>query len=109
LKNFINLKRKKENMSKVKQCSPCGYQVLLELLSAQEMLGTKIILNEASKTMRDFQAIVLAVGPMLKEDYGFKVGDRVLLSGTGVPVPNYDDSERDKVLMEPQSIRAVLS
>lgn len=94
--------------SSVTKCTPCGYQILLELLTAQEMLNTKLILNE-NKTMREFQAVVLAVGPMLKEDYGFKVGDRVLLSGTGVPVPNYDNSERDKILMEPQSIKAVLS
>ena len=95
-------------MSKVTECSPCGYQVLLELLTAQEMLSTKIIVNEPKQT-RDFQAIVLATGPMLKEEYGFKVGDRVLLSGSGVPVPDYNNSGKDKVLMDPQSIRAVLS
>jgi hypothetical protein len=73
------------------------------------MLGTKIIVNEASKTMRDFQAIVLATGPLLKEDYGFKVGDRVLLSGNGTPVPNFDNCERERILMEPYCIKAVLS
>ena len=73
------------------------------------MLGTKLILSNESKTMKEFQAVILALGSLVSENYGLKVGDRVLLSGNGVPVPNYDSSERDKVLMEPQSIKAILT
>jgi len=87
---------------------PTGNQILLELLTAQEMLNTKIIVNE-SKTFKEFQAIVLAEGPLAKsEQYGFKVGDRVILSGNGVPVPNLDNTGRDRVLMEPNCVKAVL-
>lgn len=93
---------------KIKKCKPCGYQVLLELLTPQEMLDTKIIINEQKQAIREFQAIVLDIGPSMKDEYGFKVGDRVLLSGSGVPVPNYDNSERDKILMDPICIKAVL-
>jgi len=94
---------------KIKKCKPCGHQILLELLTPQEMLGTKLIINEQKQNIREFQAIVLDIGPNIKEEYGFKIGDRVLLSGPGVPVPNYDDSERDKILMDPICIKAVLS
>lgn len=93
---------------KIKHCKPCGYQVLLELLTPQEMLDTKLIINEQKQNIREFQAIVLDIGPNIKEEYGFKVGDRVILSGSGVPVPNYDGSERDKILMDPTCIKAVL-
>jgi co-chaperonin GroES (HSP10) len=92
---------------KISDCKPCGHQVLLELLTTQEMLGTKLIVNE-QKNIREFQAIVLAMGPSIKDEHGFKVGDRVLLSGSGVPVPNYDNNDRDKILMEPHCIKAVL-
>jgi co-chaperonin GroES (HSP10) len=95
-------------MDIVKKCRPCGSQILLELLTAQEMLGTKLIVNE-TKTMKEFQAIILGIGPLVSDTYGFKLGDRVLISGNGTPVPNYDGSERDKVLMEPSAIKAVLS
>ena len=95
-------------MKAVTKCVPCGNQILLELLTAQEMMNTKIIVNE-TKNIKEFQAVILGIGPLVSENYGFKAGDRVLLSGNGVPVPNYDDSERDKILMEPQCIKAILS
>ena len=92
----------------ISSVKPAGNQVLLELLTAQEVLGTKIIVNE-SKAYKEFQAIVLAEGPLAKaEQYGFKVGDRVILSGNGVPVPNLDNTGRDRVLMEPNCVKAVL-
>jgi co-chaperonin GroES (HSP10) len=87
---------------------PAGNQVLLELLTAQELFGTKIIVKE-SKTYKEFQAIVIDEGPLAKCDqYGFKIGDRVILSGNGVPVPNLDNTGRDRVLMEPNCVKAVL-
>lgn len=92
----------------VSSVKPAGNQVLLELLTAQEVLNTKIIVNE-SKAYKEFQAIVLAEGPLAKCDqYGFKIGDRVILSGNGVPVPNFDNTGRDRVLMEPNCVKAVL-
>lgn len=101
----------KKCCSEIKSISavkPTGNQILLELLTAQEVLNTKIIVNE-SKAYKEFQAIVLAEGPLAKgEQYGFKVGDRVILSGNGVPVPNLDNTGRDRILMEPNCVKAVL-
>lgn len=95
-------------VKEVKGCVPVGSQVLLELLTAQEIMNTKLHLNN-NKPANEYQAFVKATGPNLNPDvWGFKVGDRVLLSGSGVPVPNYDDSERDRVLMEPHCIKGVL-
>ena len=95
-------------MPKVKAVKPCGSQVLIELLTVQEMLNTELIVENSKAP--EFQGIILAVGPMCQPDvFGFKVGDRVQLSGAGVPVPNFDDGYRQKILMEPNSIKAVLS
>lgn len=95
-------------LTPVTACRPCGSQVLLELLTVQEMMGTELFLKN-TKTHNEYQAIVLSLGPNLDPSvYGFKVGDRVLLSGTGVPVPNYDNSDREKVLMEPYCVKGVL-
>jgi hypothetical protein len=49
------------------------------------------------------------VGPTYDESWGFKVGDRVLISGAGVLSPNVNGTHRDTFLMEPMAIRAVLS
>ena len=89
---------------------PCGTQVLLELLTVQEMMGTKLILKNNQQNFAEYQAYVVATGPCLDlAPYGFKVGDRVLLSGNGTPVPNYDNNERERILMEPFCVKAVLS
>jgi len=92
----------------VKGCVPVASQVLLELLTSQEIMNTRLHLNN-NKPAGEYQAFVLATGPKFDGDaWGFKTGDRVLVSGSGVPVPNYDYGERDRVLMEPHSIKGVL-
>jgi len=98
-------------VGKVVGCKPCGNQVLIELLTTQEMANTKLILNNNSKRMgAEYQAIVLAIGPQVNfESYGFQVGDRVVISGNAVPAPEYGpESEREKVLVDPTAIKAVL-
>jgi co-chaperonin GroES (HSP10) len=95
-------------LKSMKAVKPAGNQVLLELLTAQEVFGTKIIVKN-STTYKEFQAIVIDEGPLAKCDqYGFKIGDRVILSGNGVPVPNLDNTGRDRVLMEPNCVKAIL-
>jgi co-chaperonin GroES (HSP10) len=97
------------DLKKVTGCKPCGSQILIELLTTQELANTKLFLTN-KKQKDDFQAIVLAVGPSIKtENYGFNVGDRVVISGGAVPVPDYGpESERERVLVEPSTIKAVL-
>jgi hypothetical protein len=94
----------------IKEVRPCGSQVLVELLTAQEVLNTRLSVGNRRAT-EEYQGYVRAVGPSLKpKDWGFKVGDRVVLSGMGVPAPSpkAKEGERERVLMEPHSIRAVL-
>ena len=52
---------------KVTGCKPCGSQVLIELLTSQEILQTKLYVNN-KKLASEYQAVVLAVGPSLKEN-----------------------------------------
>ena len=88
-------------------CSPVGSQILVELLTAQELYNTRLTITK--KVAEGFQGYIRATGPSVKTaDWGFKVADRVVVSGGGVPVPNYDNNERDRVLMEPHSIKCVL-
>lgn len=99
------------NVPNVVGVTPGATQVLYELLTMQEMLGTSLhVRNSEPDKHMCRQAYVLALGCKVTEaDWGFKVGDRVLFSGEGVKVPNYDDSHREKILSEPHSVRGVLT
>ena len=96
--------------SSVKNVKPCGSQILVEHLSAEDINESRIHLpNNASITDGAPQAYVLGMGPGVKPDvYGFNVGDRVLLQGNFVPVPTSGNSKRARGLVEPTAIKAVL-
>lgn len=88
---------------------PCGSQVLVELLSAQEVIGSQIIVNNQTK-IETPEAIILAVGPSVDtEAWGFGVGDRVVFSAKVTMVRDCNDGDtRQKCLLEPQNIKGVL-
>jgi hypothetical protein len=96
-------------MPTVKGVLPCGAQVLLEVLTPQELMNTTLSVGTNADPKVPLQAYVRAAGPAFKSaDWGFKVGDRVLLSGTGVMAPNWNENHRDSFLMEPHAVKAVL-
>lgn len=91
---------------------PCGTQVLVEILTAQEALGTKLVVSETASVNGAPQGYVLAVGPKVASDLGFKVGDRVTLHGNFTPLPegqkvNKKNPDRPWILIEPHQIKAV--
>lgn len=89
---------------------PCGAQVLIEILTVQELANTSITISEKTDLKVPLQGYVRAAGPTFKsEDWGFKVGDRVLISGGGVMAPNYDECHRDRFFMEAHAIKGVLN
>ena len=99
-----------KTLKKVKDVKPCGSQVLVEVFTPQELLSGVIQVTEKTDLKEPLQGIIRAVGPNFQtQHYGFDVGDRVLISGTGVMAPNYDESERDRFLMDPHSIKCVLT
>jgi hypothetical protein len=97
---------------KISGVKACGTQILVELLTDEEVLGTNIkmvkIVNSNLKGASDTpQAYILDVGPRAS-DYGFKVGDRIMFSGGFVPAPKFDDSERQRGTIDPNCIKAIL-
>lgn len=94
---------------KIKDVKPTGSQVLVELLSAQEAIGTLITIGGSSTDTGAPQGYVIAVGPNCNpENWGFNEGDRVLLQGKHVPLPKLSEWKRDRSLVEPSMIKAVL-
>jgi co-chaperonin GroES (HSP10) len=93
-------------MKKIIGITPVLSQILVELLTPEEAMNTRLTLGEKTNYGAP-QGIVLAVGPTLTPEAGIKKGDRVLLQGTFVPVPNYDNSRRDKGIVEVHNIKGV--
>jgi co-chaperonin GroES (HSP10) len=98
-----------ETLSKVPDIvdiEPVGTQVLFEELTAQELQSSTLYITGSSKNGPP-QGYVLKVGPKTdSEEFGFKVGDRVVLTGNYTPVPG--EGERSLGLVEPHQIKAVL-
>ena len=89
--------------------TPVGSQLLVETLTPQELTSSTIIIG--GKAMPGaMQGYVRAAGPGVDLDnWGFKIGDRVLISGTGVMAPKYDECKRDRFFMAPHAVIAVLT
>ena len=96
-------------IGRITEVLPAGCNVLVEILTANEIMNTKFTLSEGAASGEAPQGYILAVGPSIELDkYGFKPGDRVLLQGSYVPVPQYGDGDRKKGLVQPHDVKAVL-
>jgi hypothetical protein len=94
---------------KIKGLQPCGSQVLVEMLTVQELSGTSLTISDKTDLKVPMQGYIRATGPSFQaKEWGFGVGDRVLISGGGVLAPNHDECHRDRFFMEPHSIKSVL-
>jgi hypothetical protein len=86
---------------------PYGSTVLVEMLTAEESLGTHIHVKKDAQVGAP-QAYVRDLGPLLDPSLvKLKPGDRVMLQGSYVPVPNFDRSERARGIVELHNIKAV--
>lgn len=84
-----------------------GTMVLVEMLTAQEVANTVLIVGENAKGPP--QGYIVDIGPSLEADkWGIKVGDRVLLQGTYVPVPKANRSGRELGVVQAHDIKCVL-
>lgn len=94
---------------KITSVKPIGSQVLIEILTPQELMGTSLTLSNKTEVKVALQGYIRAVGPCFRPDqWGFNVGDRVLISGSGVMAPNVNENHRESFLMEPHAVKSVL-
>jgi hypothetical protein len=84
-----------------------GTMIIVEMLTAQECAGT--ILSLGSTKPSSPQGYIVDIGPALKpEEWGIKVGDRVLLQGSYVPVPFNRTADRELGVVMAHDIKCVL-
>ncbi len=85
---------------------PVGTQVLVEQLTTQESMGT--ILHVPGKDTNTPQGYVLAIGPMVSEAFGIKVGMRVFFSAPHAYLPPGQTAERQSWCIEWNAIKGIL-
>lgn len=95
------------SVPRIKAVHPYGSKILVEMLKADEMLGTTLYIDEKAKVDTAAQGYVVEVGSELK-DSGLE-GKRVYWEGRGIPV---DDPRANKgrvrALLEIHNIKAVI-
>ena len=103
------MKKKEDTVPEIKKIVPVGTQILIETLTRQEVFGTKLHLpdDEVGKKQAP-QGYILDMGPKVLTDWGFKVGCRVIVTGNYTPVPEFKESHRSLILVDPHQIKAVL-
>jgi co-chaperonin GroES (HSP10) len=93
----------------IKSVRPVGSQVLVERLTAQEQMGTTLQIMSGTNPEGAPQGYVLAWGLKVEDDWGFEVGDRVVLTGKYTPLPEVPGTNgRELILVEPHQVKAVL-
>lgn len=99
-----------KKVSKVKQIAgvqALGTQVLLEVLTPQEALGTILHVGDTQKDTP--QGYVLSVGHMVPKEWGLKKGDRVFFSAnTAVCPPGQAGDGRRQFCIDYSSIKGIL-
>jgi len=98
-----------KSVPKITGIHPLGSNILVELLNAQELTSSQIIVSDDASTTGPPQAYVLEVGPSVNCPHvqGL-VGKRVILEGRGVTVPDFDGHDRLRLLVEYNVVKAIL-
>lgn len=88
---------------------PAGSIILVELVSAEAVLATKLVLREDAKVGSE-QAYIVEFGPCVKPDeVNLKVGDRVLLGVRPQPLQEAKQfTDKKLALIEIHNIKAKL-
>jgi hypothetical protein len=98
-----------KKVGKIISSQPTGHQVMVELLTSQETLETRLQLSDNVKTDTP-QGYVRGIGPMVPKEFGLSIDDRVFIS-TSVAVMSPGNLGRDGRLLycvEYNSIKGIL-
>lgn len=108
----INSVRKQPRIKEVK---PFGGLILVEIFTEEEVSDSSIIMPDVAKNRAGVggapQGRILDIGPGIPKEAGIKVGDRVLLQGSFVPLPKLTDQrdgDRERALIEIHTIKGLL-
>ena len=96
-------------LPKVKAVHPFGSKLLVEVLRADEIMGTNLIVGEKTQLNGAPQALIVEVGPQVEANTGLKAGQRIYWTGRGTEVTDPSGTPgRVRALLEISNILAVI-
>lgn len=96
-------------LPKIKSVHPFGSKILVEILKADEVLGTALHLSENMQVDGAPQAYITELGPTVSPDCGLAVGQRIYWTGKGTQIDNPAcSSGRVNALLEINNILAII-
>lgn len=96
-------------LPKAKAVHPFGSKVLVEILRADEIMGTSIHIGENVQADGAPQAYIKELGPTVAPDCGLKVNQRIYWTGKGTQIENPGCTNgRINALLEISNVLAVI-
>jgi hypothetical protein len=98
-----------KKLPQVKEVKPFGSMLLVEHLTAKQILGTSLEVGEDSNAGVP-QAYIRALGPSVSPDVNLEIGTRVLLQGSYVPAPEFGEyvGDRKLGLIEMHNVKGIV-
>lgn len=99
----------KASLPKVKAAHPFGSKILVEILKADEIIGTVLHISENTQVDGAPQAYITELGPNVPKDSGLAVGQRIYWTGRGTQIDNPAcTSGRVSALLEISNVLAII-
>lgn len=95
-------------LPKISAVHPYGSKILVEILRADEILGTKLAGVENTTLDGAPQAYIIELGPNVPKDAGLKVGQRIYWTGKGTSVSDPRQKDRMRAMLEINNILGIL-
>lgn len=96
-------------LPKIKGVHPHGSKILIEILKADEVMGTSLHISDTTEVEGAPQAIVIETGPCLPAESGIKNGDRIYWTGKGTQVIDPRSvNNRIRALVEVNNVLAII-
>lgn len=104
-----NAETYREPLPKVKAVKPFGSKLLVEVLRADEILGTQLSIGDKTELDGAPQAYIVELGPSVSSDTGLAVGQRIYWSGKGTQIKDPNGTEgRVRALLEIGNVLAII-
>lgn len=105
----VNGQPLKSALPKAKAIHPFGSKVLVEILKADEIIGTVLHISENTQMDGAPQAYIIELGPNVPSDSGLAVGQRIYWTGRGTQIDNPGcNSGRVNALLEISNVLAII-
>lgn len=96
-------------LPKIKSVHPFGSKILVEILRADEIMGTKLHIGDNAVADGAPQAYIVETGPTLPADCGIKKGQRIYWTGKGTQVEDPSaTNKRVRAMLEISNVLGII-